>query len=236
MPYAAKIVLHSPLADPARLPSFVEACLADRVALIAVVGTDADKVEDLIDEIVVGDGSEPRRLIVTTSHATSRSTRSWGSRRCSTQALAPRFSRCDSSRKATRVTRMDVSTLHDMMAKLPDLVNRDAVLLRRGQRLDIDILIGVGDADYHASIAGGRIARLDRGPLLMRSWRLAFRGPDEAWRQFWQPFPPPHFHDIFALAKCGQLRIEGDFHPLMANLLYFKGMLAAPRRIAEGAR
>jgi light-regulated signal transduction histidine kinase (bacteriophytochrome) len=68
MPYAAKIILHSPLADPARLESFVEACLADRVALIAIVGNDADKLEDLIDEIVVGNGSDQRRFIVTTSH------------------------------------------------------------------------------------------------------------------------------------------------------------------------
>ena len=68
MPYAAKIILHSPLTDPAQLVSFVEACLADRVALIAIVGDDADNLEDLIDEIVVGDGSDRRRFIVTTSH------------------------------------------------------------------------------------------------------------------------------------------------------------------------
>jgi hypothetical protein len=89
---------------------------------------------------------------------------------------------------------------------------------------------------YYVSIAAGRIARLDRGPLLMRSWVLAFRGGEEAWRQFWQPLPPPHFHDIFALAKSGRLRIEGDVQPLMANLLYFKEMLAAPRRLAAEAR
>jgi hypothetical protein len=126
--------------------------------------------------------------------------------------------------------------LHGMIEKLPELVNRDAVLLRRGRHLDLDILIEIGSVPYYVSIAGGRIARLDRGPLLMRSWALAFRGPDDAWRQFWQPFPPPHFHDILALAKCGQLRIEGDVHPLMANLLYFKDLLAAPRRLAEGLR
>jgi hypothetical protein len=130
----------------------------------------------------------------------------------------------------------DRPALHGMIERLPELVNRDAVLLRRGRHLDLDILIEIGAVPYYASIAGGRIARLDRGPLLMRSWTLAFRGPDDAWRQFWQPFPPPHFHDIFALAKCGQLRIEGDVHPLMANLLYFKGLLAAPRRLAEPVR
>jgi hypothetical protein len=131
---------------------------------------------------------------------------------------------------------VELSALHGMIEKLPELVNRDAALLRRGRHLDLDVLIEIGRVPYHVAIEGGGIARLDRGPLLMRSWALAFRGPEEAWRQFWQPFPPPHFHDIFALAKCGHLRIEGDLHPLMANLLYFKDVLAAPRRLAEGAR
>jgi hypothetical protein len=123
-----------------------------------------------------------------------------------------------------------------MIERLPELVNRDAALLRRGHYLDLDILIEIGAVPYYVSIAGGRIARFDRGPLLMRSWALAFRGPEEAWRQFWRQVPPPHFHDILALAKCGQLHIEGDLHPLMANLLYFKGVLAAPRLLAEEVR
>jgi hypothetical protein len=126
----------------------------------------------------------------------------------------------------------DDPTLHGMIERLPELVNRDTSLMRRGRWLGLDILIEIGAVPYYASIAGGRIARLDRGPLLMRSWAIAFRGGEEAWRQFWQPVPPPHFHDIFALAKSGRFRIEGDMHPLMANLLYFKEMLAAPRRLA----
>ena len=130
----------------------------------------------------------------------------------------------------------DRSAVHGMIEKLPELVNHDAALVRRGRYLDLDVLIEIGDVPYYVSIANGRIARLDRGPLLMRSWALAFRGPDDAWRQFWQPFPPPHFHDIFALAKAGQFRIEGDLHPLMAHLLYFAEMLAAPRRLAAEVR
>ena len=68
MPYAAKIILHTPLADPAKLDSFVEACLANGVILIAILGTDADKVEDLIDELVVGDASDESRFVMTSSH------------------------------------------------------------------------------------------------------------------------------------------------------------------------
>jgi hypothetical protein len=130
----------------------------------------------------------------------------------------------------------DRSALHGMIARLPELVNGNAALVRRGRYLDLEILIEIGAVPYYGSIAGGRIARLDRGPLLMRAWALAFRGADDAWRQFWQPVPPPHFHDIFALAKRGEFRIEGDLHPLMANLLYFKDVLAAPRRLVEGVR
>ena len=68
MSYAPKIILHTPLADPAKLDSFVEDCLADGVVLVAVVGPDSNKVEDLIDELVVGDASDKSRFVVTSSH------------------------------------------------------------------------------------------------------------------------------------------------------------------------
>jgi hypothetical protein len=123
-----------------------------------------------------------------------------------------------------------------MIERLPDLVNADAALVRRGRMLTVDVLLEIGAVPYHVSIASGRVAGIERGPLIMRSWAFAIRGNAQAWRQFWRPFPPPHFHDIFALAKRGEFRIEGNLYPLMTNLLYFKGMLAAPRRLTEDAR
>jgi hypothetical protein len=44
--------------------------------------------------------------------------------------------------------------------------------------------------------------------------------------------PEPHFHDLLAMAKRGALAIEGDVQPFMANLFYFKDVLAAPRQRA----
>jgi hypothetical protein len=122
-----------------------------------------------------------------------------------------------------------------MIEKLPDLVNGDAALVRRGRTLTVDVLIEIGAAPYYLSITAGRVARIERGPLLTRSWSFAIRGSEHAWRQFWLPMPPPHFHDLFALAKRGEFRIEGDFYPLMSNLLYFKDVLSAPRRLAGEA-
>jgi hypothetical protein len=123
-----------------------------------------------------------------------------------------------------------------LMEKLPDIVNADAALMRRGRTLSVDVLLEIGATPFYLSIERGRIAPVERGPLIMRSWSFAIRGNEAAWRAFWQPFPPPHFHDLFALAKRGELRIEGDLYPLMTNLLYFKGVLAAPRRLHQEAR
>ena len=62
------LVLQLPLANPDLLEPFVEACLRDGVDLIAIVGQGASKMDDLIDEIVVGDGSDDSRFVVTSFH------------------------------------------------------------------------------------------------------------------------------------------------------------------------
>jgi len=134
-----------------------------------------------------------------------------------------------------RLQENSINDLAAMVEKLPDLVNGDAALVRRGRTLTVDVLIEIGATTYYLSIERGRVARIERGPLLTRSWSFAIRGSEHAWRQFWLPMPPPHFHDLFALAKRGEFRIEGDFYPLMSNLLYFKALLAAPRRLAGEA-
>jgi hypothetical protein len=68
-PYSPKIVLQLPVSEPDLLEPFVEACLRDGVDLIAIVGEGASRMDDLIDEIVVGDGSDRSRVINTTFHA-----------------------------------------------------------------------------------------------------------------------------------------------------------------------
>lgn len=68
MTRARAIVLQTPLQNPAALPEFVEACLRDRVELIAIVGPNCETLEDEIDWLIVGDGSDDSRFIVTSSH------------------------------------------------------------------------------------------------------------------------------------------------------------------------
>ena len=68
MSLARKIILHVPVSDEVLLDAFVEQCLHDGVSLVAVVGPGCARIEDIIDEIVVGDGSDESRFLCTTSH------------------------------------------------------------------------------------------------------------------------------------------------------------------------
>jgi len=125
---------------------------------------------------------------------------------------------------------MAESDVHTRIAALPELVNADALLLRRGRYLTTTFLLEMDEVQYLVRVVEGRIASVERGPFLMRPWSFAVRASADAWRRFWEPVPAPGYHDLFAMKKLGVARVEGDLVPLMANLRYVKDVLAAPRR------
>jgi hypothetical protein len=122
-----------------------------------------------------------------------------------------------------------------MLDKLPDLVNHDAVLVRRGRWLNDTFMVEVGDDQYLIHVRGGRIDKVEKGPFVMRSWTFAIRASAAVWESFWEPVPKPGFHDVFALLRKGRIVFEGNLQPFMANLLYVKGVLAAPRALGGRA-
>jgi hypothetical protein len=121
------------------------------------------------------------------------------------------------------------------MERLGELANADAWLVHRGRFLDVTFLIEVGDTPYLVRIHRGRVEQVDKGPLVMPRWTFALRASEEAWAAFWSSAPRPGFHDLIAMMKMRALRIEGDQHPFMANLRYFKDLLALPRRETKEA-
>jgi hypothetical protein len=115
-------------------------------------------------------------------------------------------------------------------AKIPALLEQNPGLVVRGRFLDCDCLLGPMEKPFHAAIRGGKIAAWTPAPVLMRSWRFAYRATPRAWTEYWQPMPRPGWHDLLALSKRGEATLEGDLHPFMANLQYFKDVLALPRQ------
>jgi hypothetical protein len=116
-----------------------------------------------------------------------------------------------------------------MIEQLKERVNSNERLLHRGRFVNTTFLLEVGADAWLIQIIAGRVANVASGPFVMPRWTFALRAPQEAWMKFWSHAPQPGFHDVFALIKQRLLRVEGDMHPFMANLFYFKGVLESLR-------
>ena len=114
-----------------------------------------------------------------------------------------------------------------MLDNLAARVNGDANLVRRGKHVNTVFLIAIDNSDHLVRVAAGRIAEIRPGPFITPDYSFALRASRESWEKLWSEKPIPGFTDIFALVKKKLLRIEGDLHPFMTHLIYFKGVLAA---------
>jgi hypothetical protein len=113
--------------------------------------------------------------------------------------------------------------------QLPDRVNADAPLVRRGRFLATRFLLEVGETQWLIGVQDGKIVSVARGPFVMPSWSCALRASDSEWQTFWSANPPPGQHDLMALIKRRALKAEGDLKIFMAYLRYFKDVLAKLR-------
>jgi hypothetical protein len=98
---------------------------------------------------------------------------------------------------------------------------------------DADILLGFGDARRLVRVRGGVVTGIDTPVRSLPSWHFSICGTERAWVAYWQEIPEPGWHDILALGKRGEMRIEGSMQPLMANLQQVKDLLSLPRRIRQ---
>ena len=102
-----------------------------------------------------------------------------------------------------------------------------AYALRRA--VDATILVQFGDTPLLLRIVNGGVVDIVDAIAPLSSWDFSIRASVGAWLRFWQAVPRPGSHDVFALAKNGEMTIEGDLRLFMANLQYIKDLLAAAR-------
>ena len=114
-----------------------------------------------------------------------------------------------------------------MLENLAARVNADANLVRRGKNVNTTFLIQVDNADHLVSVNEGKISAIRPGPFITPNYSFALRASRDSWGKLLSPTPIAGYTDIFALVKKKLLRIEGNLHPFMSNLLYFKGVIAA---------
>ena len=116
-----------------------------------------------------------------------------------------------------------------MLKTLEDRVNADAALVRRGRRVGLTFLLGIGDKDFLVTIEAGRVAAVRPRRLATDTGTFSIRAARETWAEHWKPMPRRDYHDIWSMLPKGLATLDGDLLPLMQNLQYFKDVVAAPR-------
>ena len=117
-----------------------------------------------------------------------------------------------------------------MFERLAEVVNADPAIVRWGREMHETFMLEAGDTQYLISVRAGRIEKVERGPFVMRSWRFAIRASEACWSQFLRSPPAPGWHDLFALLRRGDVKLDGDQRVLWAYLLYLKLALERLRR------
>ncbi len=118
-----------------------------------------------------------------------------------------------------------------LFSRLPELVDADADLLKRGRFLTTDFALVVDATPLLVRIESGRVTSVARGPFLLRSWTFSISAAPDTWLKLLKRVPDPGTHDLMALSKVGLARIEGNLQPFMANLQVIKDIVTAPRAL-----
>lgn len=116
-----------------------------------------------------------------------------------------------------------------MFEELVRTAGPGSALAAMAPRLDWQLQLGADSDDWAVDIRRGIVAEVRPGPFVLPAWQTRIAAPRDEWLAFLAPVPRPGHHDIIALLRRGAIRFEGDLHPLMANLLYVKRLLASLR-------
>lgn len=111
----------------------------------------------------------------------------------------------------------------------------DPLYARIGGRFTARILFEEDGRSALLRLEEGRIVQVQAPPPLMAAWDFALRGDAAAWQAFLAPVPAPACQSIFALAKAGRMRLEGNWLVLLQNLWALTRLLELLRAPGGGS-
>ena len=116
-----------------------------------------------------------------------------------------------------------------MFKSLIDDNEKRSQLSIMAQYLNTSFMISTIENEYLVNIEKGVVKNVEEGPFVMPSYVFKLTAPKNEWIKFLQHIPEPGSHDIIAMLRRKVLKFEGELHPLMSHLLYFKLLLASLR-------
>ena len=120
-----------------------------------------------------------------------------------------------------------------MFKSLIDNNEKRSQLSMMAQYLNTCFMISTIENEYLVNIEKGVVKNVEEGPFVMPSYVFKLTATKNEWLKFLQQTPQPGSHDIIAMLRRKVLKFEGDLHPLMSHLLYFKLLLASLRPVAN---
>ena len=118
-----------------------------------------------------------------------------------------------------------------MFEKLAEKNNVRHSLASMAQYLNTCFMISTIEHEYLVNIEKGIVKNVEEGPSVMPSYIFKLTASKNEWLKFLQHTPQPGSHDIIAMLRRKVLKFDGDLHPLMSHLLYFKLLLASLRPV-----
>ena len=118
-----------------------------------------------------------------------------------------------------------------MFEKLAKKNNVRLSLASMAQYLNTCFMISTIEHEYLVNIEKGIVKNVEEGPFVMPSYVFKLTASKNEWLKFLQHTPQPGSHDIIAMLRRKVLKFDGDLHPLMSHLLYFKLLLASLRPV-----
>ena len=118
-----------------------------------------------------------------------------------------------------------------MFEKLAEKNNVRHSLASMAQYLNTCFIISTIENEYLVNIEKGVVKNVEEGPFVMPSYVFKLTASKNEWLKFLQHTPQPGSHDIIAMLRRKVLKFDGDLHPLMSHLLYFKLLLASLRPV-----
>ncbi len=118
-----------------------------------------------------------------------------------------------------------------MFEKLSEKNNVRHSLASMAQYLNTCFMISTIEHEYLVNIEKGIVKNVEEGPFVMPSYVFKLTASKNEWLKFLQHTPQPGSHDIIAMLRRKVLKFDGDLHPLMSHLLYFKLLLASLRPV-----
>ena len=118
-----------------------------------------------------------------------------------------------------------------MFEKLAKKNNVRHSLASMAQYLNTCFMISTIEHEYLVNIEKGIVKNVEEGPFVMPSYDFKLTASKNEWLKFLQHTPQPGSHDIIAMLRRKVLKFDGNLHPLMSHLLYFKLLLASLRPV-----